>query len=383
MDRRHFLRLAGALPLTLVPFGASRSAARWDRVLVLVELFGGNDGLNTVVPYADPEYHRLRPTLAIGRDRVLHLDERLGLHPSLASLMPLWRNGELAIALGVGYPDPNLSHFRSIRIWDTASNSREVIEEGWIARLLAETPPATRIGAAGAVLGRNSLGPLAGREPIALILDDPRRFLSEASRMEETPRRSGNRALVHITGVQERLLHAAGALTENNLQTVEPGATFPRSPLGRRLETVARLIVGGLAVPAFKVSLVGFDTHAGQAGIHARLLRQLADGLAAFATAMKAHGLWDRVLVMTYAEFGRRVAENGSRGTDHGTAAPHFMLGGRVRGGFYGAQPPLADTQDGNLVHRLHFRSLYATAAREWWGLDARFIPEKPLGCIA
>ena len=381
MNRRRFLGLAGALPLALMPLRTPLGAARWDRVLVLVELFGGNDGLNTVVPYADPQYHRLRPTLAIGRDRVLPLDERLGLHPSLASLMPMWQGGELAVALGVGYPDPNLSHFRSIDIWDTASDAGETVRQGWIARLLEESPPAGRFDAAGVVLGRNSLGPLAAREPIALSLDDPDRFAAEAGRLEETPRRTATTALAHVTGVHQRSLHAAGALVDSNLQTA--GAAFPPTSLGRRLETVARLLASGFAVPAIKVSLTGFDTHAGQAAVHGRLLRQLADALAAFAAAMKSHGLWERVLVMTYAEFGRRVAENGSLGTDHGTAAPHFLLGGRVRGGLYGEQPPLDDLRDGNLAHRLHFRSLYATAAREWWGLEARFIGEEGLGCIA
>ncbi len=381
MNRRHFLGLAGALPLALMPLRAPLGAARWDRVLVLVELFGGNDGLNTVVPYADPQYHRLRPTLAIGRDRVLPLDERLGLHPSLASLMPMWQGGELAVALGVGYPDPNLSHFRSIDIWDTASDAGETVRQGWIARLLEESRSAGRFDAAGVVLGRNSLGPLASREPIALSLDDPDRFAAEAGRLEETPRRTATTALAHVTGVHQRSLHGGRALVDSNLQTA--GAVFPPTSLGRRLETVARLLASGFAVPAIKVSLTGFDTHAGQAAVHGRLLRQLADALAAFAAAMKSHGLWERVLVMTYAEFGRRVAENGSLGTDHGTAAPHFLLGGRVRGGLYGEQPPLDDLRDGNLAHRLHFRSLYATAAREWWGLEARFMGEKGLGCIA
>ena len=383
MNRRHFLGLAGALPLALVPFRASLGAARWDRILVLVELFGGNDGLNTVVPYANPAYHRLRPTLAIDRDRVLNLDEHLGLHPSLEALMPLWRSRELAIALGVGYPGQNLSHFRSIDIWNTASDADETLRQGWVTRLLEESSPAVGFDAAGAVLGRNALGPLAARQPIAVSLDDPARFAREASLMEATPRPTRPSALAYVAGVQDISRHTARALTDRDFRNVTAGPEFPPTPLGNRLETVARLLAGGLAVPVFKVSLSGFDTHAGQARVHGRLLRQLADALAAFAAAMKAHGLWQRVLVMTYAEFGRRVAENGSLGTDHGTAAPHFLLGGRVRGGLYGAQPPLDDLSEGNLVHRLHFRSLYATAAREWWGLEARFIGEEGLGCIA
>lgn len=386
MNRRTFLTSAAALPLAFSSgraLGATPSPLK-QRVLVLVELNGGNDGLNTVIPYADPLYRKLRPNLGIGRDRVLPLDEHLGLHPSLEPLRPLWSGRRLGIALGVGYPEPNLSHFRSIEVWNTGSNSAELLDDGWIARAFAEARIAGAFTADGVVLGdRSEPGPLFGPGLNVLGIDSPAAFAKRASQMANPRGHPANPALSHILEVQTHMKAAARTMVERRLDTVEPGADFPVDAFGRQMRSAAQLIVAGIEVPVIKVALGGFDTHRGQAGEQARLLGQLAAGLAAFARAMEASGQWDRVLVMTYAEFGRRPAENASGGTDHGTAAPHFLLGGRVRGGFYGAQPPLDDLAFGNLKYRVHYRSLVATALREWWGLKAGFVAEKALGCLA
>lgn len=383
MDRRAFLRLTAALPALLAPWPAA-AAARWDRVLVLVELAGGNDGLNTVAPVRDPLYRRLRPRLAIPADEALAIDETLGLHPALEPLMPLWADGRVAVALGVGYPDPNLSHFRSIEIWDTASDSHDFRADGWVARLFAAEPPPAEAAVDGVVLGRGDAGPLAGPSARTVVLaGGDERLLGRAARRPAVAAEAPNAALAHVLAVKARLSEAAEAILSSRVADVDPGAAFPSTGFGRQMEGAARLIAAGVRAPAIKVSLGSFDTHAGQSGQHARLLAELAGGLAAFAAAAKAKGFWDRVLVVTYSEFGRRPAENGSAGTDHGTAAPHFLLGGRVRGGLYGAQPPLHRLQDGNLTHTTHFRTLYATVARDWWGLDAADLAEPALGCIA
>ena len=381
MQRRQFLTLTASAPLLLTPFRPAM-AGRWDRVLVLVELNGGNDGLNTVVPHGDPLYGKLRPNLAIDRQKVLHLDEQLGFHPALKPLMPLWQEQRLAVALGLGYPDPNLSHFRSIEIWDTASDSDAYLDDGWVAGLFRASPPGAGFTADGVVLGRDDVGPLQGERFRSVTLRDPKAFLNQARRMRPARTTAANPALQHLVGVQNQLRGTAQAFRERNILDADPGATFAKDPFGRQMETVARLLVSGVSVPVIKVSLGSFDTHANQAGTHARLLGNLAEGLTAFAKSMRARGLWNRVLVMTYGEFGRRVAENGSRGTDHGTAAPHFLLGGRVRGGFYGEQPPLNDLERGNLKYRLHFRSLYATAARDWWKMETVPFNEPSLDCI-
>jgi len=234
----------------------------------------------------------------------------------------------------------------------------------------------------GVVLGRNDTGPLFGGGLGTVALGRAEKALARAARMRGIGAETTNPALAHVLGVRDRLRHAAKAILERRIDAVDLGVDFPRDDFGRQMETAARLISAGVETPVIKVSIGSFDTHANQAGMHNRLLESLAEGVAAFAKAAQGHGFWERVLAMTYSEFGRRPAENGSRGTDHGTAAPHLLVGGRVRGDLYGEQPPLSRLEDGNLAHRLRFRSLYATAAREWWGLPASFIAEPPLGCI-
>ena len=386
MERRHFLTTAALTPLLSLPLGRLAAAAgRWDRTLILIDLDGGNDGLNTVVPYADPRYARLRPEIGVPRDRVLPLDERLGLHGALEPLMPLWQDRQLAVALGVGYPDPNLSHFRGIEIWDTAVDSDRFASSGWISQVYDEAgAPPDAFAADGIVVGRAPSGPLVARDRRVVVLANGAESLARASQIPMAMGAAPNAALAHVMAVQDNFHHAAADILQRRIENVATGAAFPETDLGGDMEVAARLLIAGVQTPVIKVSLRGFDTHAAQLEEHPLLLAELAGAVAAFANSMKANGLWNDVLLMTYSEFGRRPYENGSGGTDHGTAAPHFLLGGRVRGGLYGEQPPLDDFPDGrNLAYRLHFRSLYATAVREWWGTDASFLREPPLGCIA
>jgi uncharacterized protein (DUF1501 family) len=375
IDRRDVLAMMGLGPLALAaPMGLRSAVASAapvtgsepGRTLVLVELKGGNDGLNTVVPYADPAYYEARPRLAVPADKVLKLDRALGLHPALTPLMPLWSGREMAIALGVGYPQPNRSHFRSIEIWETASKSDQILESGWIDDSL---PPAqgTARPADGVVLGGRSLGPVSGRNLRAVILDRPERFLRQAGRMKPMPSRADNPALAHILKVRDETLGASAALRNILIAAGTPEGEFPRGRFGRALAVATKLILAGTGIPVLHVSLRGFDTHTNQIRRHERLMGRLGTGLAAFQGVLKRAGAWDRVMVMTYSEFGRRAAENGSGGTDHGTAAPHFILGGSVRGGFYGRQPSLADLAAGDLRYNLDFRSLYATVRTRWW----------------
>lgn len=383
MQRRDFLKFASLFPAMHFAPVAHAAGPDWSRILVLIELNGGNDGLNTVVPYADPRYYALRPRLALARDSVLPLSEQLGFNPALEALMPAWQARELAVVLGVGYSEPNRSHFRSIEIWDTASDARQTLTDGWLARLFAAAPPPADHVAHGVVLG-HGLGPLAGGK--ALVVNEPQQFLRQAGRLPETARRDANPALAHLLGVRAETRRAAGALRERLAQPVEAGADFPATRLGRQLETTARLLASGVPVAAIKLSYSGFDTHSNQRATHDRLLRELAEGSAAFRQAMRRHGLWERALLLTYSEFGRRAQENGSAGTDHGTAAPHLLLGGRVRGGLYGMQPPLDRLVDGDLAHRVDFRQLYLTVAQRWWGVRADFLAGRgllPLDCLA
>lgn len=371
MQRRTFLTLMGLAPFAYYsPDIAFAQTARGDyrKLLVLVELKGGNDGLNTVIPYADDEYRRLRPQIGIARDAVLQLSDTTGLHPALEPLLPLWRANELAIVQGVGYPRPNLSHFRSIEIWDTASRSEQYLDDGWLARSFARVPVPASFAADAAIVGGQELGPATGSR--AIVISNLDQFRRRAGHMPTHRNASPNPALRHVLKVEADIAHAGSALKGDHVFKTE----FPRHAFGNAVKTAAEIIAGSGAVAAVKLSLGGFDTHGGQPDLHARLLKELAEGLVALKAALVEIGRWRNTLIVTYSEFGRRPQENQSRGTDHGTAAPHFALGGDVRGGLYGDAPRLSMLEDGNLRFAIDFRSVYATVLQQWWGLDASAV---------
>ena len=351
---------------------ATRAPGAADRVLVLVELRGGNDALNTVVPYADPLYAQLRPSIGLKPDEVLKLDrgpQPLGLHPSLAALMPLWQKREMALLLGLGYPQPNLSHFRSIEIWDTGSAATEVLDEGWVARAMqAGLRDAGRFTTEGVSVGSAGLGALAGAKAVSLTR--PEVFVNQARLVKPVAPR-GNAALEHILRVEGDVSQAAEGLRG---APVALATEFPSHAFGQACKAVCQIVAGQRGkggVPVFHLTHGSFDTHQNQPNLHANLLRQLAEGLVALQGGLAEVGAWDRSLVLSYAEFGRRARQNQSNGTDHGTAAAHFALGGAVKGGVHGRQPAL-DRLDsvGNLAHSADFRSVYATVAERWWGID-------------
>ncbi len=366
MKRRDFLAAAAAgiaLPR------AALAQSTYQRLLILVELKGGNDGLNTVVPYADPAYAQLRPRIGVKRDEVLQLDGRTGLHPSLKPLMDLWQGRELAVVQGLGYPQPNLSHFRSIEIWDTASRSDQYLADGWLARAFASQPVPARYAADGIVVGGSDMGPLAGPRSRVVVLADPEQFLRQARFGGTGAPMAGsaqNAALAHVLKVEADIRNAASQLGSTTTFRSE----FPRNAFGNAVRVAAQVAANPNGAAAIRLSLGGFDTHQGQPVVHARLLGELAEGLVALKAALVEVNRWDSTLVMTYAEFGRRPQENSTNGTDHGTAAAHFVAGGRVKGGLYGAPPELAALEGGNLRHALDFRSLYATVLGRWWGVS-------------
>ncbi len=380
LQRRELIKAAAALPLIVMrPFWMDRLCAASpdepvggrdrDRLLVLVELHGGNDGLNTVVPYEDAAYYRARPQLAIARDQVRHLTPKCGFHPALTPLLSLWEGRELAVVTGVGYPKPNRSHFRSIEIWETGSDSEQMIDEGWLSRVCERFPLPPSFIAEGILLGKGDAGPLSGGPTRTITLHDPEQFLHRAGTLPTGSIPTTNRSLAHIMTVQREISRAATDLQGRIRQTPPLTVDFPPSRIGKQLDVAARLIASKVPISVIKVTHGSFDTHAGQSPAHHRLLDELAQGLMAFRGALQQLGRWNEVLVMTYSEFGRRVQENASHGTDHGTAAPHLILGGRVKGGLYGTPPALGDLQDGDLKHTIDYRSLYATVIEKWWGL--------------
>ena len=377
MKRRDFLKTLGFGSFALAGSGSAQLAwalapagGNYRNLLVLVELKGGNDGLNTVVPYADAEYYALRPRIAVKRDDVLQLDGRLGLHPSLQSLMPFWANRELAIVSGVGYPDPNLSHFRSIEIWDTAAKSNQFLDRGWLARAFDANPVPKTFAADGVIVGSSDMGPLTGGAR-TVSLANTEQFLKQA-RLAGTscsaPSCASNRALDHILKVEGDIVQAAGNLNADFAFKTE----FPNGDFGNAVKTASQVIASQAGVAVVRLTLNGFDTHQGQPGTQANLLKQFGEGMVAFKNALEELRRWDSTLIMTYAEFGRRPRENLSNGTDHGTANAHFVLGGRVKGGLYGQPPQLRQLDgNGNLAFAVDFRSLYATALEKWWGVSS------------
>lgn len=372
MDRRTFLRSAslgalGASPNVLTAGVAlAQTEPRYHNTLVLIELKGGNDGLNTVVPYEHDAYYRLRPRIAIRREEALKLDASFALHPSLAPLMALWERRELAVVHGLGYPRPNLSHFRSIEIWDTASKSDEVLQEGWLARQFKRRPVPGTYAADGVLVGSNDLGPLSGAGSRAIALANPEQFLQQARLATPAPVR-GNAALAHVMQVEANVAQAAFGLRDRHVFRTE----FPAGPFGNAVRAAAQVLATRSGVAVVRITQGGYDTHQNQPGVHANLLRQLAEGVVALKAALVELSRWDSTLLLTYSEFGRRAAENGSGGTDHGTAGTHFALGGGVSGGMHGRAPDLDRLDNGNLQHTTDFRSYYATAIERWWGVPA------------
>jgi len=383
-SRRQFLRALGisaaALPgLALPGFMARAGAAPGaGHILVLIELAGGNDGLNTVIPIRDPAYRALRPDLGITTKAAIGLDAETALNPGLRPLADLWRKGQVRIIEGVGYPEPNRSHFRSIEIWNTGGGARSLSATGWIAAALGRRPPGATQDVDGVVLG-GEMGPLAGPGRFT-VMRNPDRFVARARRLAAV---SGGEARAVTAAASsdgapsplEQVLavyESAAATSEKirvKLARLAPKAwDFPESELGQQLHAAARLLDAGVTVPALKVTLGGFDTHANQAGSHEMLLQDLSQSVTAFARQARRMGLWDRIVMVTYSEFGRRARQNRSAGTDHGTAQPVLVIGGRVRGGIGGKRPSLDQLVEDDLVHTTDYRALYAGILADLWG---------------
>lgn len=377
---RHSTRGIGLLafsrfaPRFLVESTLAAPAPEKDRrILVLVQLAGGNDGLNTVVPFDDPAYHALRPSLALKQNTVLRVSDHLGLHPACAPLHTLMQEGRLGIVQNVGYPNPNRSHFRSTEIWETASDADESLSSGWIGRYLDNAcagtpgptdPDAIHISAevpqsfGGAQPHHTfSLSPGAGR---ANRTETP---LLEHLAGSDHAAAEGNHSFLRAT-LMDALV--AEKKIQRILETAKPATPYPAGNFSQSLRNVSALIAAGLPTRVYFVSLGGFDTHANQANAHANLLRQLSEGLAAFQADLVARRLDDQVLTMTFSEFGRRPVENQSRGTDHGTAAPLFVMGRSIAGPLHGSTPDLRVEKNADIRFGTDFRSVYATVLDRW-----------------
>jgi uncharacterized protein (DUF1501 family) len=365
-----------------LPSGSSSSASR--RILVVVQLSGGNDGLNTVVPYADPLYRQLRPQLAVGEGEVLPLNAALGLHPALAPLKARFDAGQLAVVLGVGYPNPDRSHFRSMDIWHTAEPA-DYARTGWLGRYLSGCQCAGGEKAGGIAVGQSLPRAFWTENLFVPALTNLGTYRFQTDPRSPADRAAQLRAKAALDAAHEALRPYAEFLGQQSLNALasadelsrvargwSTAVSYPDGPFAQGLKLVAQLIAGDLGTRVFYVTLGGFDTHANQKNTQQRLLEQLAGGLDAFQQDLEAMGKADQVLTMTFSEFGRRARENGSQGTDHGTAEPLFLLGTGLRPGLYGAQPRLDQLDgQGDLQHDVDFRAVYATVLSRWLGADA------------
>ncbi len=402
-SRRRFLQTSiasstlVAMGATTVPgfLGRSALAARGvksnQRILVVVQLLGGNDGLNTVVPHGIDGYNRGRRALRLSPAQVHKITPEIGLHPAMGALAKLLENGRLGIVQGVGYPNPDRSHFRSMEIWETArlENDAQAVETGWLGRALdakgrkpGDDPPALHVGGGAlpqALRSRRSEVPaleslesyklqVAGAEPQGKATRSALTELAGLERRDDDPllgfiRRTSLSAYESSSRL-EQIAPKAGGGTK---------AKYPNFGLARRLELVAQMIKADFGTRIFYTSLDGFDTHANQLGSHQALLNELSDSIAAFHDDLAAADLADRVVVLSFSEFGRRVQENASQGTDHGAAAPVFLVGPVARPGLIGGHPSLDDLDDGDLKYHTDFRRVYATLLADW--LDCQPAP--------
>ncbi len=414
--RREFLRtslLGGAIAGTVPSFLASTFTAlnaqaadsstqivtgKDGPILVVLQMAGGNDGLNTVVPFSNDYYHRARKNLRLSDKSLLKINDDIALHSSLAGLKSLYDSGNVSIVQGVGYPNPNRSHFRSTEIWQTASDSEQIEHYGWIGRYFDNACKGAD-PTVGVNIGRQTPQAFASDHPTGISLESPEnyRFRSGEKSMggemdaDEQSFRALNGAdagaesggsIGSLSGPTKRRGESALDFLErvsldaqvssdkilSISRRVQNKATYPSTQLGNSMKLVARLIGGQLPTRIFYVSQGGYDTHTNQLGAHDRLLKEFGDSLKAFVDDMKAQGNFERVMIMTFSEFGRRVAENANGGTDHGAASSMFVIAPTIKAGLAGAYPSLApaDLANGDLKYNVDFRTVYAGVLEHW-----------------
>lgn len=392
-NRRDFLKTTlgtsalvslGATAPEFLRAAAAAGTGDKETVLVVVQLSGGNDGLNTVVPFTDPAYRGKRPKLAIPASDVLKINDALGFHPSARGLADLLEDNSLAIVQGVGYAQPNRSHFESMDIWHTCQRKSDTRTTGWLGRYLDASQADNSGASIGLHLGHE-------KQPFALTAEDVRvpsisslegfrlndsggkDVRSTISKLASSAREESDSILGFLQSTTNVALETSQRVEQASRDYKTP-IDYPENELATKLKTVAQLIDSGLGTRIYYVTLDGFDTHSQQPAAHAVLLSQLGGSVSSFIKDIKHHGHGDRVAVLAFSEFGRRVEENASEGTDHGAAAPMFLAGSNVRAGVIGKHPSLTDLEDGDLKFHTDFRQVYATVLESWLGWKSETV---------
>ena len=364
MNRRNFLTLTGTftggamlLPDFLHAFGSQQNVVIGDQCVVFVQLNGGNDGLNTFVPFDNPLYYALRPQIALSKDAVIGKNKGMAFHPALKGFAEMQQNGDLSVIQNVGYPEPNRSHFRSQEIWQTASDSNKYINEGWLGRYL-DLQCKDHQPTAGINLDSIDNLSLKGLEPNSITVKNPNVFKTK-NQKEEAGTLSDNPQLDFVRKIANSVTEGSDEI-QKALAKSTAEISYTKTGLATNLAWIARLIKGNLNSKVYYTSLNGFDTHDNQLAIQNNKLTELNDALFSFYTDLKKASLMQNVTIVVFSEFGRRVKDNG-KGTDHGTAAPMFIIGGNNRGKIIGNNPNLSDLDQGDLKYETDFRSVYAS----------------------
>ncbi|MET3875699.1 DUF1501 domain-containing protein [Chitinophaga sp. OAE865] len=387
LNRRRFLQvgsLASAammMPKFLKALERGHLVPSGNKVLVIIQLSGGNDGLNTVIPYRNDIYYKARPALGIKREAALSLNDELGIHPALKGLKALYDNGALGILNNVGYPNPDRSHFRSMDIWHSASQSDEYWSDGWIGRYLdAQCKGCDKPTQALEIDDTLSLA-LKGDNDKGLAMTDPARlygtsndkYFAELLKQHTSGNDHHNNADYLYKTMGETI--SSAAYIQQQFKTYKSSAPYPNTELGRNLRTIANLVMSDINTKVYYVSHGSFDTHVNQQDQQARLFGQLSDALTVFTDDLKNNHRFEDVVVMTFSEFGRRVSQNASGGTDHGTANNMFLVGGGLKQpGLINSGPDLLNLKDGDLQYQVDFKSVYATLLSSWLGADDKAI---------
>lgn len=392
IKRRQFLTQA-AVGSAVVTFGANvpsvlcnaaENAKSEQRVLVVIEMAGGNDGLNCVVPHSHSVYKQSRDALRISKADTLTIDDELGLHPSLRGFADLLENNQLAVVQGVGYPNPNRSHFESMDIWHSCFRKDQPRNDGWVGRYLdvaglkqAADPPALHLGRDKqpfALMSRDIRVPsIQSLKQFRLTENESVDLKTAIRELSQQNNASDNDLLSFIQSSTSGAISASERMESASMKGSST-AKYPNSSLGKKLETVSKLIASGIDTRVYYVRIDGFDTHANQRDAHAALLRSVSEGVSTLVSDLNKRGDGDRVLVMCFSEFGRRVAENASDGTDHGTAGPVFFAGNKVSAGLIGDMPRLTDLEKGDLKYHTDFRSVYATVLENWFKTPSKEV---------
>lgn len=389
IQRRRFLQvgtLASAslmLPKFLKAMEKGNMVPPGNKVLVVVQLSGGNDGLNTVIPYRNDIYYKMRPTLGIKREASLSLNDELGIHPALKSFKGLYDDGALGVLNSVGYPNPDRSHFRSMDIWQSASESKDYWSTGWLGRYLdAQCKGCDKPTQALEIDDTLSLA-LKGDAVKGLALTDPQRLFGASNDRyfkELLAKKKHDEEHQNVDYLYKTMAEtiSSAAYIQQQFRTYKSKEAYPNSELGKNMKTIAELIMTDINTSVYYVSHGSFDTHVGQQGQQQRLFEQLSDALKAFTTDLKKNNRFQDVLVMTFSEFGRRVGQNASGGTDHGTANNMFLIGGGLKQqGVLNDGPDLQNLAEGDLQYKVDFKNVYATLLKKWLGADDVSILKK------